>query len=674
MNKILIVDDQEQNLYLLKSLLMGHGYQVVEATNGAEALELSRSAPPDLVITDILMPVMDGFSLCHEWTNDESLKNIPFVFYTATYTDPKDQELALNLGAARFIVKPIETEEFISILEQVLAEAESGLLAASQKSVSEETSYYRMYNEALIRKLEDKTLQLKMANRALEEDLTDREQMAKALSASEAELRALFASMNDVVLVIDRNGVYREIAPTNPGLLYRPREELLGKTLQDVFPVEQAESFISTIRQVVETQETTHIEYQLDINGRTVWFDTSISPIDVENTLWVARDITDRKQAEIEIRRLLEESQQRLKQVEALHTIDIAISASMDLRTTLNVLLKHVETLLSVDASDILLFSPELQGFRFSAERGFRTASIEHASVHPGASFAGRAALQRKTVFVSGELAPQADRDFSKMYEKEGFFAYAGVPLIAKGQIKGVLEVYHRTAHQPETEWLNLLETLAGQAAIAIDNAQLFTSLQQSNTELALAYDATIAGWSRAMDLRDKETEGHTQRVTELSLKLARSMMVKESQLRHIRHGALLHDIGKMGVPDNILLKADELTDEEWEKMRKHPVFAYEMLSSIRYLQPALDIPYCHHEKWDGTGYPRGLKGEEIPIAARIFAVADVWDAITSDRPYRKGWAKEDALGYIKEQSGKYFDPQVVEEFLKLISEDRKQI
>ncbi len=792
MNRILIVDDQEQNLYLLKSLLEGHGYQVIEATNGAEALESARIDPPNMIITDILMPVMDGFSLCQEWKKDERLKNIPFVFYTATYTDPKDEEFALSLGADRFIVKPVEIEEFISILGQVIAEAESGLLAVSQKSLPEETSYYRMYNETLIRKLEDKMLQLETVNHALEEDVTGRKQTEEALAASEAELRALFASMNDVVLVIDRNGVYREIAPTNPGLLYRPPEELLGKTLQDVFPAEQAEAFISTVRQVVETQQTTHIEYQLDINGRLVWFDTTISPMDGDNTLWMARDITDRKraegilreseerfrslsgaafegimihdqgiilnanqafadlfsyrspqdligkdgldaltfapesrellkanlssgltepleitvirpdgstfpaetqgrditingrklrviamrditkrkQAEAEITRLFEESQRRLNQVEALHSIEIAISASMDLRTTLNVLLKHVQSLLDVDAADILLFSSELREFKFSAGRGFRTDTIERAKVRLGTSFAGRAAFERKTVVVSGELAAQADRDFSKMYEMEGFVAYAGLPLIAKGQIKGVLEVYHRSPHQPESEWLNLLETLASEAAIAIDNSQLFASLQQSNIELALAYDATIAGWSRAMDLRDKETEGHTQRVTDLTLKLAHAMNISESQLKHVRHGALLHDIGKMGVPDNILLKADELTDEEWEKMRKHPDFAYEMLSSIRYLQPALDIPYCHHEKWDGTGYPRGLKGKEIPVAARIFAVADVWDAITSDRPYRKGWSKEEALKYIKEQSGKYFDPQVVAFFLQLISDE----
>jgi HD-GYP domain-containing protein (c-di-GMP phosphodiesterase class II) len=388
----------------------------------------------------------------------------------------------------------------------------------------------------------------------------------------------------------------------------------------------------------------------------------------------LGQEIEERKQQEGQITRLLEESQRRLNQVEALHSIDLAISASMDLRTTLNVLLRHVESLLAVDAADILLFNLSLQQFSFAAGRGFSTNEIEEANVRLGSSFAGRAALERKPVVISGELAAQANRDFLAMYEKEGFVAYAGVPLIAKGQIKGVLEVYHRTTHRPEREWLNLLETLAGQAAIAIDNAQLFEGLQQSNIELSLAYDATIAGWSRAMDLRDKETEGHTQRVTDLTLKLARAMNIRESELQNIRHGALLHDIGKMGVPDNILLKEDTLTDEEWEKMRQHPGFAHEMLSSIRYLQPALAIPYCHHEKWDGTGYPRGLKGSEIPIAARIFAVADVWDAVTSDRPYRKAWSREEALEYIRQQSGKYFDPQVVDEFIRLISEDQHPI
>jgi putative nucleotidyltransferase with HDIG domain len=167
--------------------------------------------------------------------------------------------------------------------------------------------------------------------------------------------------------------------------------------------------------------------------------------------------------------------------------------------------------------------------------------------------------------------------------------------------------------------------------------------------------------------MRDKETEGHTRRVTDMTVRLARLMGIPESEIVHIRRGALLHDIGKMGVPDHILLKADKLTDEEWKIMRKHPEFAYNMLSSIEFLKPALEIPYCHHEKWDGTGYPRGLRAENIPLSARIFVVVDVWDAVTNDRPYRAAWTEAVALEYIKEQSGKHFDPKVSKAFLQIM-------
>ena len=191
------------------------------------------------------------------------------------------------------------------------------------------------------------------------------------------------------------------------------------------------------------------------------------------------------------------------------------------------------------------------------------------------------------------------------------------------------------------------------------------TNIEQAHLQLLSAYDATIEGWSRAMDLRDKETEGHTQRVTQLAEKLAIMAGVSENELVQIRRGSLLHDIGKLGVPDSILLNPDKLTDEEWNMMRKHPQYAYEMIQSIEYLHPALDIPYCHHEKWDGTGYPRKLKGEEIPLSARIFAVVDVWDALTSDRPYREAWDKQKTLQYVNEQSGKHFYPCGVYVFSK---------
>ncbi len=195
------------------------------------------------------------------------------------------------------------------------------------------------------------------------------------------------------------------------------------------------------------------------------------------------------------------------------------------------------------------------------------------------------------------------------------------------------------------------------------------TNVETAHSQLLSAYDATIEGWSRALDLRDKETEGHTQRVTILTEKLARLAGMSDDDLINIRRGSLLHDIGKLGVPDSILHKPDKLTDEEWVVMRKHPLYAYEMILPIEYLRPALDIPYCHHEKWDGSGYPRGLKGEEIPLSARIFAVIDVWDAVTSDRPYRPAWDNQKALEYIRGQKGEHFDPYIVDLFHKMMDD-----
>ena len=365
--------------------------------------------------------------------------------------------------------------------------------------------------------------------------------------------------------------------------------------------------------------------------------------------------------------RLHAETMRRLDHLQTLRAMDQVIASSLDLRITLNILLNHTMTQLGVDAADVLLLHPYQQTLQHVAGQGFRTRAIESADVHLNDAFAGRSVMERRIVQIFDSAQIIENQSFAHLWTEENFLNYICVPLIAKGEVKGVLEVYHRSPFTPDAEWLEFLETLAGQAAITIDNSQMFDNLQRVNMELAIAYDATIEGWSRAMDLRDKETEGHTRRVTDLTVSLAKAMGIKDKEILHIRRGALLHDIGKMGIPDHILLKQGPLTSREWKIMHTHPALAYEMLQPIRYLYQSLDIPNSHHEKWDGTGYPRGLKGERIPLVARIFAIADVWDAVTSARPYRKAWTKEKALAYIKEQSGKHFDPQVVEVFLQVI-------
>jgi PAS domain S-box-containing protein len=384
-----------------------------------------------------------------------------------------------------------------------------------------------------------------------------------------------------------------------------------------------------------------------------------------EQALRLLASIADMAANALQRASLHEQTERRLQYLSAVRTVDTTITSSLDLRQIFNVILDQIGSQLKGDAVSILLYNREYDRLEGATRRGFqKSTATKHLSPN-GEGLAIRAVRERRFMFVLNREHPELFH--SPHFIKEGFVSYYAFPLVSKGQVHGVMEIYRRSAGELDQEMLSFLETLAGQAAIAIDNVGLFDNLQRSNLELALAYDATIEGWSHALDLRDKETEGHTLRVMEMTLKLAMVMGLDESQTIHIRRGALLHDIGKLGIPDSILLKPGPLTEEEWRVMKKHPQYAYDMLSPISYLQPALDIPYCHHEKWDGSGYPRGLKGEQIPLAARIFAIVDVWDALCSDRPYRAAWPKNKVYKHIAEQSGIHFDPEVVKAFFLLV-------
>ncbi|MEW6504638.1 MAG: transporter substrate-binding domain-containing protein [Chloroflexota bacterium] len=377
-------------------------------------------------------------------------------------------------------------------------------------------------------------------------------------------------------------------------------------------------------------------------------------------TLDMFMDITDQRRAE-------EKVQQQLRHLAALRAVDMAITASLDLTNTLRVVLEQATVQAGADAASVLLLEDESQELVYAAGQGFRRGEDGRARIRLGEGFAGQAALKRRTIRVAN-LAAGGDVFWTpERIKEEGFVSYLGLPLISKDQVKGVLEVFHRNEWSIEPAWMNFVEALADQAAIAIDNAQLLKNLKTANQDLILAYDDTITGWARALELRDGNTEGHSQRVAELAVELAAAMGLRGETLTHIRRGAILHDIGKMAIPDSILKKNSGLTDEEWQVMKMHPVYSYNLLSQIEFLRPALDIPYAHHERWDGSGYPRGLKGEEIPLAARIFAVVDVWDALTDNRMYRPAWKPQEALDYIRSLSGSQFDPRVVEAFCELI-------
>jgi len=360
-----------------------------------------------------------------------------------------------------------------------------------------------------------------------------------------------------------------------------------------------------------------------------------------------------------------EQTQIRLKRLSSLHEIDRAITNNENLSITFNIILYHVLEQLEVDAAVFLLMNPESNKMEYAYGRGFASNRIKSASIPISDCLVNQTPFDNNSICVKN-LEDGNPCAVSSLVQEEGFPSHFCSPLVIRGQIIGVLGLFERAPSKPEIEWFSFLETITTQAAIAVDNAALFNELQVSNKELAMAYETTLEGWVRALDLRDRETEGHTKRVASMTLKLSQALGIKDSALPHIRRGALLHDIGKMGISDKILNKIGPLIDEEWDIMKRHPIYAKNLLSPITFLHQAIDIPYCHHEKWDGTGYPQGLAGTAIPLTARIFAVVDVWDALTSDRPYRPAWSSEKAKSYLFRESGKHFDPGIVSKFFEL--------
>ena len=363
---------------------------------------------------------------------------------------------------------------------------------------------------------------------------------------------------------------------------------------------------------------------------------------------------------------LFQQTQRRLENLMALRKIDNAINNNTELTNTLDIFLDQVIQQLHVDAARVMLFNADTGFLTFLDGRGFVSPFHTQPRDVNENTAAGELVRRMVTVQINDLNRDPYPPEIEPFMKAEGFQSLFVTPMVVNEKFVGMLQVYKREPFYPDNDWIDFFETLSGQAAIAINESTLWKDLQQSNNDLMIAYDETLEGWSKALDLRDHETENHTQRVIELTLRLAGKLGITGCELVNIRRGALLHDVGKIGVPDSILTKPGKLTPEEWVIMRMHPVNAYNLIQPIEYLRDALDIPYCHHEKWDGSGYPRGLKGEEIPMAARIFALADVWDAMTSDRYYRSAMPPEEVADYIRQNSGKHFDPQIVEAFLEM--------
>lgn len=493
-----------------------------------------------------------------------------------------------------------------------------------------------------------------------------------ALQHSEKRYRTLVENATEGILVIAGEGHIVFANPMAAEILGQPLATLPGTPIAPLIHPEDRPWVMQRYQARLrgENQPSRYTLRIITARGSLRWLLIHADFIHWEGqpaVLAMFSDITERQEAEAYV-------SEKVRQLAGLRTIDMAITSGNDVSQILQIILQQVRNLLHMDAAAIWLLNPETRYLHLAASQGFHHATLPQQRSLETQDYAHEAVLKRRALFhldlgeahaPNGSPSPRME---GGLLRAEDFHVYMVAPLIVKDVVKGVLEAYHRSPlHSPPD--LSFFEALSTQAAVAIEHARLFQELQRANLQLSQAYDATIEGWAAALELRDGSLSGHSRRVAEWSVRLAQALGITGDALVHIRRGALLHDIGKMAIPDAILQKGEDLTPEEWDIMKRHPEYALQFLSSIEFLKPALDIPYYHHERWDGSGYPQGLGGEAIPLAARIFAVVDVWDALRSNRSYHLAWSEEQILNYLQQESGRQFDPHVVEAFIRLVRE-----
>lgn len=492
-------------------------------------------------------------------------------------------------------------------------------------------------------------------------------QLLDDLRASESRYQSLVENSSDLVQILSLSGRILYASPSHREKLGFTTADLLEQSVSLLLHPRDEHAFRELLLGVSQHGNlSAPLLYRVrHKEGGWVWLEGVAKNLlhqpAVAGIVLNAHDVTEREEAQKKMGQLGVQLETRLERITTLHAIDLAISSRLSLNVTLDMVLAQVNSHLNVEASAIRLRNRQSGQLEFYSGLGFKNVEARDHLLMLGARWAENVLLEGKP--LGTRLAPEV---YSQWANVEGGVRYFAAPLIIDGQTQGVLEVYQRGGARREREWHHFLETLAGQSALAVENDRLLSDLQRSNRELLSAYNEVIEGWARALDLRDKETEGHSRRVTDLAVRLASKMGLSNEELMNLRRGALLHDIGKMGIPDRILQKPGPLDPDEWAIMRTHPTLSYRMLEGIEFLRPALDVPYAHHEKWNGGGYPRGLKGLTIPLSARIFAVVDVWDALTSNRPYHTARSPEESLAIVLEGAGSHFDPEVVRAFCTL--------
>ena len=485
------------------------------------------------------------------------------------------------------------------------------------------------------------------------QDITERRKADQTIRESEERFSTIFhASPMPILILRVTDGNFVDVNEAFQQLSGYRRDEVVGHSVQDLNQWGDPGGF-RRLEMTLREQGAVH-DFEIKLrakSGQTQDVLMSAAPILVSGERYIVNlvyDITARKQHENEL--------------QIIASLSAVLRSAPSRAEMLPVIVEKLVSLLDCETVSIEIIDPLTGDAVTEAAHGSWEVLIgTRQKKGTGINFI---ISQTRQPYFSNDLRNDPNLAYPE-WTQNNIRGGGGLPLIAQDQLIGYLWVGRK--NEMAKSDLRLLTSVADMAANAIYRTTLYERSQRNAADLVLAYDTTLAGWAHALELRDQDTEGHTRRVVQMTVDLALDMGFEQSALENIRRGALLHDIGKMGIPDAVLLKPGALNPPEWEIMRRHPEYAYNLLEPIEYLRPVIDIPYCHHEKWDGSGYPRGLKGVEIPLAARIFAIVDVWDALRSDRPYRTAWSKEQIREYIFEQSGKHFDPQVVKVFIERI-------
>jgi response regulator RpfG family c-di-GMP phosphodiesterase len=658
--RILIVDDMEENLYFLETLLKGSGYKVVAARDGVEALEKLKEEPIDMIISDILMPKMDGFQLCRECKKDDSLKKIPFIFYTATYTDKKDEEFALSLGAEKFIVKPQEPEAFLKILKEVIEEHKKGLLVAPKEPIKEEEIYLAEYNKRLIKKFEKKMLDL-------EKSETRIKYLCSVLGAIRGVNQLIVREKNRNLLIQKTCDILTGVRGYNAAWLGLLKDE-------KIFTIVVGSPLKETVSRFRE--QTLRGDHPPCIKKALAQKDLFL----LMNTYEECGDCR--------LKDMCSEEQSAIIRIKYNHKLfgllAIILAPDVYIDEEEKKLLEEVTSDLAFGLHNIEL-GEHLEKRTYNLKERVKELNclweISNLIEKPGISLEdiieGTVNLLPSTwqypEITCAKIILEA-QEFKTENFKETIWKQSSDIMVHKKPI-GTMEVYY-LEERPEIdegpflkEERKLINVISERLGGIIERKQGEAKLQQSHQKLKKTMDAALETMSRIIEAKDPYTAGHQQRVSELSIAIAKELHLSQDKIEGIRVASIIHDIGKIGLPTEILSKPGKLTDIEFSLIKGHSQIGYDILKSIDFSYPVANIVFQHHENIDGSGYPNGVKDNEISIEAKILRIADVVEAMSSFRPYRPAKGIDKALEEISQNRGILYDPEVVDACLKLFQE-----